>query len=109
MFLLGVCCVGPPVNTGPFYQSYVRVLWRSLGERATTLDSLGASELPLQELRGWGGPGGHRDGTSLPWQVNKGGGVRVNGWAYGQLKVHLDQEDGHGESSGHMYSFHGAI
>ena len=52
MFLLGVCCVGSPVNTGPFYQSSVRVLWRSLGERATTLDSLGASELPLQELRG---------------------------------------------------------
>lgn len=78
------------------------------GERHYS-DSPGGSELPLQELRGWGGPGGHRDGTSLPWQVNKGGGVRVNGWAYGQLKVHLDQEDGHGESSGHMSSFHGAI
>ena len=41
--------------------------------------------------------------------MNKGGGVRVNGWAYGPLKVHLGQEDGHGESSGHMSSFHGAI
>ena len=109
MFLLGVCCVGPSVNTGPLSQSSVRILWRPLGERATTLILQVGVSCPLRTFRGGGGPAGHRDGTCLPWQVNKGGGVRVNGRAYGQLKVHLDQEDGHGESSGHMSSFHGAI
>lgn len=72
-------------------------------------DSLCGSEVPLQELQGGGGPRGHRDGTSLPWQMNKSGGVRVNGWANGQLKVHLDQEDGHGESLWHVSPSHGAI
>lgn len=89
IFLLGMCCVGPSENTGPLYQSSVRTLWRSLGERATSLTLQVEVSCPLGASEGGEEPGGRRHGASLPWQVNKGGGVRVNGWVYGQLKKYI--------------------
>ena len=65
MFLLGVYCIGPSVNTGPLYQSSVRTLWRSLRERATSLTLQVGVSCPFRSCREGGGEGKVGKGLAL--------------------------------------------